>query len=312
MRRPWRISVAIVVTALCTYLVVCAIIGIGLVRSALQPSRRPLLDEAAFSSEVTQQGSSLQDASITTPDGAILRGWYIQPSNFLGSSVILLHGMADNRQGMEGYALMLLRHHYAVLMPDSRAHGKSGGDIATYGVLETADLHQWGNWLHLRTPDCEYLIGESMGAAIAIQSAPKSHYLCAVVAEDPFATFREIAFDRIAQTTGLSENMAHLIGWPVLESGFVYARLRDRINLLAANPLKAIVDSRLPTLLITGTADHNIPMRHAVALARAGQSHTELWVVDGAHHTGAMQADPQKFEQKVVGWLNDHHQPITN
>lgn len=64
--------------------------------------------------------------------------------------VILLHGLSDNRLGMIGYAELLLAHGFAVLMPDARAHGASGGDLATYGLLESDDIHEWFDWLDLR------------------------------------------------------------------------------------------------------------------------------------------------------------------
>ena len=38
---------------------------------------------------------------------------------------------------------MLLRHGYATLIPDARAHGRSGGNIPTYGVLEADDIRRW-------------------------------------------------------------------------------------------------------------------------------------------------------------------------
>ena len=34
---------------------------------------------------------------------------------------------------------MLLRHGYSVVMMDARAHGVSGGKMATYGLLERQD-----------------------------------------------------------------------------------------------------------------------------------------------------------------------------
>lgn len=60
-----------------------------------------------------------------------------------GDGVILLHGQAANRANMLGNADLLLRHGYAVLLPDARAHGESGGPIATYGVVEASDVRRW-------------------------------------------------------------------------------------------------------------------------------------------------------------------------
>jgi fermentation-respiration switch protein FrsA (DUF1100 family) len=65
---------------------------------------------------------------------------------------------------------MFLNRGYAVLLPDSRDHGESGGTIATCGALERNDVALWSRWLHDRAPGCTYILGESMGAAIALQA----------------------------------------------------------------------------------------------------------------------------------------------
>ena len=114
------------------YAVVAVAGGIVLAELALHPQRRSLLDAARARQSLTQEFHvPVDDVSISAQDGATLRAWFIAPSHPSGSAVILLHGVADNREGMIGYAALFLRHGYAVLLPDSRAHGESGGAIAT-------------------------------------------------------------------------------------------------------------------------------------------------------------------------------------
>lgn len=91
---------------------------------------------------------------------------------------------------------------------------------------------------------------------------------------------------------------------------FLDAALRDHVNLADATPLRSIRASRVPTLLICGTADDNIPMRHSLELFRAGASHSELWIVEGAEHTGASDVNPQEFERRAVGWFEAHNRPL--
>lgn len=313
MGKMGRVLVNLALSVLTIYLVISLAAGIFLAEAALHPARRPITEPAEYASEAMQEANaSLQDVSITAPDGSVLKAWYARPVDFSGSSVILLHGVADNREGVSGYAWMFLRHGYGVLMPDSRAHGQSAGNIATYGVLERSDVSSWASWLKTRTPDCEYLFGESMGAAIAIQSATRVPGLCAIAVEDSFESFREIAYDRMAQQTGIPERWARILGRPAVEAGLRYVRIRYGVRLARANPLSAETHSHIPTLLITGTADSNIPMRHSIALNHAAQDHTTLWIVDGAEHTGAMQASPKEFENRVTQWFDAHQSPITN
>lgn len=110
--------------------------------------------------------SDLKDVSIVTPDGVTLHAWAIHPRHANGDVVMLLHGLADNRIGMTGYAQLLLAHGFRVLLPDARAHGSSGGQLATYGLLEGNDIHQWFDFVAAHDhPHCIFGLGESMGAA---------------------------------------------------------------------------------------------------------------------------------------------------
>jgi uncharacterized protein len=176
-------------------------------------------------------------------------------------------------------------------------------------VLERDDVRRWAAWLDQRVPGCKYLFGESMGGAIAIQASTVTPGVCAIAAEAPFATFREIANDRISQTTGLGLWFPRTVAAPARELAFLYVSVRFHVNLPDASPLHAIRESRVPTLLICGTADTNIPMRHSLELFRAGASHSELWIVEGAEHTAASAVDPAEFERRIVGWFEQHNQP---
>src|SRR6476469_4314156 len=75
--------------------------------------------------------AELQEVSINAADSTVLKALYVHPKNFNGNSVILLHGITDNREGVAGYGNLFLDHGYAVLLPDARDHGESGGEMAT-------------------------------------------------------------------------------------------------------------------------------------------------------------------------------------
>lgn len=292
------------------YAVLAVAGGIVMAEPALHPQRRSLVEAPrAEASLIEEFHVPVQNVSISAADGATLRGWFVAPAQPGGSAVILLHGVADNREGVIGYAALFLRHRYAVLLPDSRAHGDSGGAIATYGILERNDVKRWAAWLRPRAPRCEYLFGESMGAAIAIESEAVASGLCAVAAGASFANFDAIANDRISQRTGLGLWFPESVGAFIRESGVAYAHLRYHVWLDDADPEAAISQSHVPTLLICGTADDNIPMRHSLELYQAGRAHSSLWIVPEAQHTGADVTDPAGFEQRVIGWFADHSRP---
>src|SRR5215471_105478 len=121
-----------------------AVIGLAaassfLAENALHVWNHDPATAAAANAIARQGGSSWQPLQITTNDGARLDAWLFTPEHPNGAAVILMHGVADTRVGMSGHAPFLLRAGYTVLLPDSRAHGASGGTIVTYGVREAGD-----------------------------------------------------------------------------------------------------------------------------------------------------------------------------
>ena len=254
--------------------------------------------------------ATLQDVSIPAADGAVLRGWSIQPQQGNGDAVLLLHGHTDNRAGMLGKADLLLRHGYSVLLPDSRAHGLSGGDLATYGVLESDDVRRWFDWLQsAEHPHCIDGLGESMGAAQILESLHTTPGFCAVVAESPFASFREASYDRVGQKFGVGDQLGRTLLRPVIDVGFLYARWKYGVDFEAASPDQAVAASSVPVLLIHGTADINLPIRHSrriVVHAADRQPAVVFWEVSGAGHCGAQGADSAAYEQRVTNWFKSH------
>ena len=302
----------VLIWAAALYCVASIVAGVILAEMTLHLPRRPVRDDHAYRARVTRDfHAQVEDASITAADGAILKAWFVQPHEPNGKVVVLLHGITDNRLGVSGFGDYFLARGYSVLLPDSRAHGESGGDVATYGILERDDVRRWVDWVRLRSPGCTYLFGESMGAAIALEATAVTTRLCAVVVESPYSTFRDISYDRLAWRTGLSPLFWRTLGRPAIEVAILYAGARFDVDLPRADPEAAIESSRVPILLIAGTADVNIPAHHAIALERVCASHCSLWIVPGAGHGGASAVAPVEFWHRVPAWFENHGEPAS-
>ncbi|MBZ5509220.1 MAG: alpha/beta fold hydrolase [Acidobacteriia bacterium] len=295
------------------YLALAVLAGILIADASLKLRRLPLRHRQVFAAIVHNNfRAELQDASITAADGAVLKGWYVHPHDYNGNTVILLHGITDNREGVAGYGQLLLAHGYAVLLPDARRHGESGGELATYGLEEADDIHRWVSWVYAHDPpQCVYGFGESYGAALMLQSLAVENRFCAVAVESPFSTARAMSYERVSGPLHLQSWFGRTLGRPAIWSAEVYARLRYGIELLRPSPLEAVTHSTVPVLLIHGEEDRSIAPFHSQWIANAAPGHVQLWLVPHAGHTMAWAAAHQEFETRLIGWFGSHRQQRT-
>jgi uncharacterized protein len=303
-----RFGARFLLTWLACFLVLALIAGVVLAEVTVHPGRNVQSpeDEMRIRRTTQRYRYELADVAIAAQDGATLRGWSIRPSNGNGNAVILLHGLGDNRTGTTGYAELLLRHGFSVLMPDARAHGLSGGNLATFGLLETDDISRWLNWLQQSDhPACIFGLGESMGAAQLLQSLRTETRFCAIVAESPFASFREIGYDRVGQRFNTGPWLGRTILRPIVEFAFLYARWKYKLDFEQISPESAIAATKVPIFLVHGKIDSNIPVRHS-RLIVAHNPPVTLWEVPNADHCGGMNTAPEEFSEKVLGWFASH------
>jgi len=308
-----RIFLRVALLVVLVWLVATSVIGVVATEMAMHPGRRALAPntEDLVQRIAARNLASVADASVAAADGVTLQGWQMRPRQGNGDAVILLHGQSDNRLGMLGYAEMLLRNGYAVLLPDARGHGESGGAVATYGVEEAEDVRRWLDWVKKTdAPRCVYGLGESMGAGELLASlSGVGQGFCAVVAESPFASFREASYDRLGEELGEGAWVGRTLLRPAVEAGFLYARWRYGVDFEKASPERAVAASRVPVLLIHGLRDTNLPPYNSERIV-AGRGLREpavvLWEPVEAGHTEAASAEPGKFERRVVGWFEGH------
>jgi uncharacterized protein len=288
-----------------TYLIVCIVGGYFIVEGALHPPKKQLTQQAFQRAALAakQLNASVKEVSIRANDGIILKAWHFDESRHSNKCVILFHGLGDNRKGMIGYVQLFLRNGYSVLTPDWRAHGESGGDLATYGIKEKSDVTSWINWLQSSAQSTQYYgLGESYGAAILLQSLQNEKRFSAVTAECSFATFREAAYDRGGQLIHTSDFAGRTIFFPAIEAAFWTASWKHNLDFDEISPLKTIAATKTPVLLIHGDMDNNIPVRHSRLMSAALQknSNIQYWETH-AGHSGTFGKVPDEFEKRVIG-----------
>jgi fermentation-respiration switch protein FrsA (DUF1100 family) len=306
---------AVIGAILLVYVIGSCIAGVLLAEAILHPPHRPIENRGLYQQVAEQQyHAALQDVALTARDGVRLAAWYMVPGNDNGNAVMILHGQADNREGVFGYAKPFLARGYRVLLPDSRAHGESGGTLATCGLREADDVHRWSNLLYAQNAQCVYGLGESMGASILLQSLNMGRPFCAVAAESAFSTLSAFSYERAAQYWRLPPSVAGPLMHLPVDMEFVYAHLRYGLALDAIRPRDYLVYSTTPVLLIHGKLDTEILPYHSEVLHRA-DTLSQLWLVPDAPHSGAWNVAPLEFESRVTDFFASHTngaQPATS
>jgi len=302
--RP-RTSLRLSTFLLLGYLTSSLIAGVLLAEGTLHPARRPISAKDRIQAQGVAHGyeSELAEVAIPAPDGAILRGWSIRPRHDNGKAVILLHGLGDNRIDMIGYAELFLLHGFSVLMPDARAHGASGGRLATYGLLESEDIRSWFDWLQQsQSPSCIFGFGESMGAAQLLQALQAEPHFCAVAAESPFSSFREIAYDRVGQFFHTGSWLGRSVLRPLVEIAFGYANWKYKVDFGQVSPERTVAATKIRVLLIHGKNDSNIPVRHSRRIATHNPA-VVLWEVPNTGHCGTLSTARRELERTLTDWF---------
>jgi hypothetical protein len=239
---------------------------------------------------------------VNAPDGTHLRAWYFEPDASNGGAVLLLHGVGDTREGVVSLGSVFLRRGYAVLTPDLRGHGESGG-FTTYGIAEAQDVHAWADWM-LRQPHIVriYGFGASLGGAELLGSLDAEPRFRAVIAESAYSSFPAIAYERMHRA--IPDRWKWLTG-PFVDSGILWARLRYGIDLRRGSPEDAVRHTHVPILLIHGLKDDRTAPDNSRMLAGANPQATQLWLIPAAGHANAWATTRGEFEARVLAWFGD-------
>jgi hypothetical protein len=283
--------------------VLAALAGRALGPGVLHPANLNPARVEQTAEMLRRTGATKEDFAVLAQDGTQLRGWKVRPPSPNGDWMLLFHGVSDNRTGILGHAEFLLRHGYSLAMMDSRAHGESGGGMATYGWIERHDTAAIMDQL-VSQEKARHVgaLGVSMGAAIALQSAAVEPRIEAVVAEDPFADLREVSYDY----GGL--HFSPFLGKTLFRPATIYG-MKEMARAGGfqpddVSPAKAVAARPFPILLICGTRDVTIPCRHAQTIYKLARGPKELWVVDGAAHASALGYAPAEYERRVIQFLS--------
>ena len=265
---------------------------------AFVPMRPYYLDDFTFTPYEFQ--ADYEDAELETADGVRFGAWYFrQPGS--PQTVIISGGHKGQRQGALGIAVALWRKGFNVILYSYR--GMSGSDRApvTFGIKEVLELQAVVAFARKRIPNARIgLLGYSMGAVVSLLGAAGEPGVEALVLDSPFSDLRSLLIENVWRR-------GRLPGRPFVWMAGVMLRLRTGSRMADCSPISVLsaLEPR-PLFFIHGGADEITSVNHSRRLYDAYRGPREIWIVQGAPHTGAYFADRPLYVERVAGFFARH------
>ncbi len=319
----------LIVVALAT-VGVAATIHIGASR-LITPNRRPLEPRHLQLLETpAEHGLTLEPHDVTMPDGVVLRTVLATRSTAPGTAektirmekrlaaselaipegcpgtVILLHGRGGLKENMLSVAQRFVAARYRCIVYDARAHGSSEGEFCTFGERERKDLNTviqfYRKHITERGEDFGQLcaFGNSLGAAVILQSLEDKNGIDVAIATAPFADLSPIIERSI-------DRKIHplLPGWirdqAIKRGGRIAGFDPYRIE-----PIRGLKDSTTPIFLIHGKRDGVIPVEHSHRLFEAAAEPRQYVEVPTAYHSNVLAEGGDELYEKMIRFCLDH------
>ncbi len=267
-------------------------------RRAFLPPKPIWLDDFTFTPFEFQ--ADYEEVELATADGVNFGAWHFrQPGS--PQTVIISGGHKGQRQGALGIAVALWRKGFNVVLYSYR--GMPGSDRApiTFGIKEVLELQAAIAFARKRIPNARIgLLGYSMGAVVSLLGAAGEPGVQALVLDSPFIDLRRLLVDNVRSTTKLP-------GTPFVWLAGLMFWLRTRCWISACSPIDVLssLEPR-PLFFIHGGGDAITSVNHSRRLYDAYRGPREIWIVQGAPHTGAYFADRPLYVERVAGFFARH------
>lgn len=245
------------------------------------------------------EGIPFEPVIITARDGIRLYGRYYHIRD--GAPLhIQFHGYRGS--GMRDFSA---GNHVArslgwnTLVVDQRAHGQSGGNTMTFGILERWDCLNWAEYAQRRfgTSVPVFLSGVSMGGAAVLMASdlPLPPNVAGIIADCPYssplAIIKKVCRD------------VHIPGFLAVPFGCLGGLIWGRFRLWSANAQSSVSRARVPVLLIHGMEDKYIPFDMSRQIRESCRSACFLELFPGAAHAGSCLTDTARYRRVLEAFV---------
>jgi uncharacterized protein len=289
---------AYLAVAAAVVLVLYIALSYQLYRRAFVADAPSALDDFTFTPFEFQ--ADYEEVELVTADRVSFGAWHFrQPGS--PQTVIVSGGHKGQRQGSLGISAALWRKGFNVILYSYR--GMPGSDRApiTFGIKEVLELQATIAFARKRIPNARIgLLGYSMGAIVSMLGAAGEPGVQALVLDSPFSDLRSSLIENVRRASKLPGSP---FVW--LAGVMFFMRTRHRISECSPRDVLSALEPR-PLFFIHGGADDITSVNHSRRLYDAYRGPREIWIVQGAPHTGAYFADRPLYVERVAGFFARH------
>ncbi len=243
-------------------------------------------------------GLTYENMIVRADDGILLRGWYVACGDEEANTLLIVH---DLNQSKILYLNMMKQMHdrgLNVCAFDLRAHGESGGDEFSPGMVAVSDVKTILDAL-VKKHGTNYIsvFGAGIGSAIAIQSASIDSRWATLLAQSPFSDFEDYVKKYSKRKWGRMQFVFH----PVLERAL---EKRLQYELTELNLSEIIKYVKVPSLFICGDNDEVVPPIETYAVYDSSSAQEKnLILVKKAGHDNIEELGGEEYYNTIAQFI---------
>lgn len=247
------------------FLLVCILLVSGCTHYIFFPMEEHVLTPEAI-------GIRYEDIFLETADDIRLHGWKLFADGEKQGTLLFFHGNAENISTHFANVYWLVPLGYDVYLFDYRGYGRSQGEAELDPIID--DMQLQIGYMVDQLPVNEKLIimGQSLGASLAIYAVANSPYrdnIAALVSVAAFSDYHDIAQDALSKSW-----LFWLFQWPL-----------SKTISNTYSPLKVVDQvAPIPAYFLHSSEDEIIDYYHAERLYQAAREPKSLVTLEGGHN----------------------------
>lgn len=245
-----------------------------------------------------------QKITLPSADNQTMTATFI--NNNSNKTVILIHGLYQNRSMSIIYINTYTRLGFNVLLIDLRSHGESDG-IITWGQTEIKDIDLWCDYLrHTQQQNIIGIHGVSLGGAFALlHSGISIHSADFYIEDSSYSDLKSLYYNHLHNMVRLPTNSKMLdILWAYSQICMYWhtgATLDD------LSPQKAVQKAKAPILFLHGDADTLIPPATLYDLYNNCQAPKEMHMFKNSIHAQGITDYPEEYNNVIYNFLQKNN-----